>query len=202
MDNGASLERWLARCNEQPRRWLGAFALLLATQISPWWYPAPDAVVYLSMARSVVFDAHLTRFGSRQLGLAPGYPLLVSPTFLLGDLPLLALSIVNWVLAVLLMLGVYLWVRRCVPPAAVLLTGLVVVNIGMLNLCRRNLSELPFMTLAVWSVHVFNAARRAPAVRAGFYALLGGALLALLGLIREVGITLGIGFIAALCADT
>jgi hypothetical protein len=200
-DTLAPLERRLAWCNEQPRRWLGVFALLLATQISPWWYPAPDAVVYLSMARSVAFDAHLARFGSRQLGLAPGYPLLISPAFLLGDHPLLALSVVNWILAVLLMLGVYLWVRRCAAPAAVLLTGLVVVNISMLNLCRRNLSERPFMTRAVWSVHVFNAARRATPVRTGFYSVLGGLMLVLLGTIREVGVVFGVGFIAALCVD-
>jgi hypothetical protein len=196
------LESWLAGCNERPHLWLLICAALLAVQISPWWYPAPDSVLYLSIARSIVKGEHISRLGSSQLAFPPGYPLLISPAFLVGDRPFLLLSVIHWGMAVALMLGVYVWARRQCPAAALLITGLVMVNIGVWVHYRRMLSELAFMMVAVWTVYVLNAARRASTLRSALsWGVAGALLLVLLGMIREVGVLFGAGCGAALCID-
>ena len=53
--------------------------------------------------------------GSPVLWFPPGYPLLLSPLFRLRDLPLLEISIVQWLLAVALLWGIYRWARPLAP---------------------------------------------------------------------------------------
>ncbi len=139
-----------------PAKYLLLLALLLAVQISPLWYPTPDATGYLSIARSLAAGTGPTNLGSRQIYLAPGYPLLISPAFLLADEPFLVLSILHWGLAVALMLGVYVWARRHLPAAALLLTAVVMVNVELWSLLRRTLSETAFMTLLVWEINLLH----------------------------------------------
>jgi hypothetical protein len=193
-----SLETWLANCNRRPASWLAALAVLFAVQISPWWYPTPDTVLYLSVARSIATVHRVGALGNPQSGLPPGYPLLISPAFLFGDRPFLALSFIHWVMALVLMVGVHRWFNRHCPAAAVLLTVLVMVNVSVWIHYRRALSELAFMTVLVWTVHalnaIFGAQSTSGALRRG---LLAGALLMLLSLIREVGLVCGAGFAVA-----
>jgi hypothetical protein len=192
----------LAVWTRRPAPWLVVFAALLAVQISPWWYPTPDTVLYLSAARSIALHHRFGTLGNAQLGFPPGYPLLISPAFLLGDHLFLVVSIIHWCLAVALMLGVYRWAQRCCPDGALLLTGLVMVNVSTWIHFRRALSELAFMTVLIWTVQSLDALRRARAARAvlarGF---LAGVLLLLVSMIREVGLMVGVGFGLAALID-
>ncbi len=48
-------------------RWMAMLALLLAIQISPWWYPTPDATAYLSIARGIAVSHRLSNLGGIHL---------------------------------------------------------------------------------------------------------------------------------------
>jgi len=188
-------ERWLIRCSRRPGRWLAAFSVLLGVQITPLWYSTPDTVVYLSMARSIATRHRLAALGNLQLGLPPGYPLLISPAFLFSDRPFFILSIIHWGMAILLMLGVYRWFHRRWPVAALALTGLVMVNVSVWIHYRRPLSELAFMTVLIWTVQALNAVLTAQSSRRALWRTVpASGLLVLLSMIREVGVFCGLGF--------
>lgn len=198
-----TFEDWLTACNRHPAPWLAGFAVLLAMQISPWWYPTPDTVVYLSTARSIAVRHTLATLGNAQIVFPPGYPLLVSPAFLLGDRPFLVLSIIQWCMAIVLMLGVHRWMRRHCPGGAPLLTGLVMVNVSVWIHYRRTLSELAFMTMLIWAAQSLDAVRESKPLRSAFLrALLASACVLLLSMIREVGLAVCVGFGAAVLVDT
>jgi hypothetical protein len=203
IDSGRRLEGWLSDSTRRPGRWLAIVAGLLAAQIGPWWYPTPDTVVYLSTARSLAVSHTLATLGNPQIGFPPGYPLLISPAFLVSDRPFLVLSIIHWCMAVVLMLGVYRWARRCIPHAALLLTGLVMVNVSVWIHYRRALSELAFMTVLIWTVQCLDAVREAKSLRSALArAVPASALLLLLSMIREVGVLVAVGFGVAVIVDT
>ncbi|MBI4582877.1 MAG: hypothetical protein HY717_02415 [Planctomycetes bacterium] len=173
--------------------------LLLAAQISPWWRPGEDDCAYLSMARSIAAGGPAARFGSPQLFFAPGYPLLISPAFLLSDRPFLVLHVLHWILAILLLAGIHRWSRRLFPQGAVLLTGLVMANASLWIYYRRTLSELAFMAALIWTVEVLELALKAASPRKTVaWTALGGLALAFLCAIRQAGLCLAAGFLAAL----
>ena len=103
MSTAARLEGWLARQSEHPLRWLVAMAILLAAQISPWWLPTPDSAAYLSIARSIATDHALRMFGYLHSAYPPVYPILLSPAFCLGPEPFLAISMLQCLMALILM---------------------------------------------------------------------------------------------------
>jgi hypothetical protein len=191
---GVSWEARLAGFNRQPRRWLVLLALLLTVQVSPYWYPTPDASAYLSIARNLAAGRGLANLGSRQLYLAPGYSVLISPAFWVSPKPFLLLSVLHWALAVTFMVGVYRWVRGRFPEAAVLLTALAVINVEVLALYRRTLSEAAFMVLLIWLIALLqdlaDTARR-PKLGKVFLAAF---LMAALACIRQAGLTVAAGF--------
>ncbi len=192
------MEGWLTRQNIRPLPWMGFLALLLAIQISPWWYPTPDAAAYLSISRALATTHRLRNLGGVHLAYPPGYPLLVSPAFLVSGRPFLTLSVMHWLMALILMAGVYRWTVKLAPDAALLLTGLTMVNVTLWIYFRRTLSELAFMTVMIWAAIVLDAAleggsRRSRTLRAA----LGGLLLIALAMIREPGVLLGLGFALA-----
>jgi hypothetical protein len=198
-----TFEDWLTACNRHPEPWLAVFAALLAMQISPWWYSTPDTVVYLSAARSIAVHHTFATLGNAQIVFPPGYPLLVSPAFLLGDRPFLMLSIIQWCMAVVLILGVYRWMRRVCPGGALLLTGLVLVNVSVWIHYRRTLSELAFMTVLIWAAQGLDAVREPKSLRSALVrALPASACVLLLSMIREVGLAVCVGFGAAVLIDT
>jgi len=180
--------------------WLLAFAALLAIQVSPWWYPTPDAAAYLSIARSIAVAHRLSNLGGVHLGYPPGYPLLISPAFLISSRPFVELSLMHWVMAIIFMAGLYRWTRAIAPGAAMLLTGLVMVDVAFWIYYRRTLSELAFMTVMIWAVVALNAALEAVGRRTRvLQTAIGTALLVALVTIRETGVLLVAGFaIAAL----
>ena len=193
-----ALEEWLAAQSTRPLRWMAIPALLLAIQISPWWYPTPDAVAYLSIARSVAVNHRLSNLGGVHLAYPPGYPLLISPAFLISSRPFMAVSIIHWLMALIFMAGVYRWSRRLAPAAALLLAGLAVINAAFWIYYRRTLSEIAFMTIMIWTVVALDSAleagtRGARAIRAAA----GTILLVAMALIREPGVVFAPGFVAA-----
>jgi hypothetical protein len=178
-----------------PSKYLVLLALLLALQISSLWYPTPDATGYLSIARSLATGTGPTNLGSRQIYLAPGYPLLISPAFLLTDEPFLVLSIIHWGLAVALMVGVYVWARRHLPTAALVLTAVVMVNVELWSLLRRPLSETAFMALLVWEINLLRWTAAALSSRALLIRTTLAALdMAALALTRQAGLMVAGGF--------
>jgi hypothetical protein len=146
------LEQRLRAANERPRFWLLLIAVLLAVQIKWWWEPGDDASSYLSIAQNMA-HGQLQRADSVHLRWAPGYPALIAPAFWVSDRPFLVISLIHWGLAMALAGGLYLWFRRVAPPAAGLLTTLVMVNVSLWDLYRMTLSELAFMAWLIWSVH-------------------------------------------------
>jgi hypothetical protein len=201
-ENGPAIEDWLAAQSARPLPWLVTFAILLAVQISPWWYPTPDATTYLSMARGIALTHRLSNLGGIHLGYPPGYPLLISPAFLISSRPFVVLSIIHWMMAVIFMAGVYRWIRPLAPAAAVLLTGLVMVNVALWIYYRRTLSEMAFMAAMIWTVLALNSALDAASGRgAAMRTAIGTALLIALVMIRETGVLLAAGFAVAALLD-
>ena len=193
-----TVEDWLAAQSANPLPWLVVFAILLAVQISPWWYPTPDATTYLSMARSIALTHRLSNLGGIHLGYPPGYPLLISPAFLISSRPFTALSVIHCVMALIFMAGVYRWTRALAPAAAMLLTGLVMVNVALWIYYRRTLSEMAFMAVMIWTVIALNSALDAVRGRgAAIWTGIGTALLIALVMIRETGVLLAPGFAVA-----
>jgi hypothetical protein len=176
-------------------------ALLLAVQISPWYYQFGDADRYLSVARNLAQAHRLTCLGSPHIWYPPGYAAIVSPLFLIRDRPFLELSILHWLLSVGFMMGVYVWARRVAPEAAVWIAALSVANNAFWIYHRKPASELAFVTALIWTVNslawVMSArTRRGLAASAAA----ASAWLAMLCLIRTVGIAAAGGCAAAMLA--
>jgi hypothetical protein len=169
---------------------------LLAIQISPYWYPTPDSTGYLSIARNLVRHHTLRNLGSDQLYYSVGYPLLISPIFLVTDDPFLMIALVHFGLSLLLMWAIWLWARDHAPQAASWVAALSVANLSYWEAYRRTLSEVAFMTALVWLVLLLHRVRDAtlsgkrwmlPAIGASL-------LLIFLALIRPAGILVAAGF--------
>ncbi len=191
----STLEAWLCRCGSRPSIWLLGFAAVFALQVNPWWYATPDGAEYLSMARSIAAGQQVAVLGRAGFVRPPGYPLLISPAFLIADRPFLALSLINCALAIVFMLGLYRWACNQSPPAALLLTGLAMVNVSLWINYRRTLSELAFMTVMMWTAHHMNTVLGGePTRRSGWRTAAGTQLMIFLATIREVGLLLAAGF--------
>jgi hypothetical protein len=191
------LERWIEGANWRPRLCLAALAVLMAVQISPWLYPAVDGCLYLKTVREFLSTQKLSSF---HCYVPPGYLPLIAPAFAFGDRPFLAVSILQWLMAVALIGGLYVWARRQFPATAVLFTSLVMVNISVWTYYRRPLKEIASMAILMWTVnlmHVLLDERR----RARLIGLTCAAALltTYLTLIRYAAITLAIGFAWAAC---
>jgi hypothetical protein len=181
----------------EKHRWVlfAIAALCLAIQISPRWYPTPDSVGYLSIARNLALHHCLANCGSNHLYLSVGYPLLISPLFWLQARPFVLISMLHFVLLLVFMAGVHNWARRHLPQAALWITVISVLNVSVWVAYRRTLSEIAFMTVLIWLVNVLNRLISEPAdSRSGLRLLLGSALVALAGLIRPAGILFVPGF--------
>jgi hypothetical protein len=194
------LNHWL---EEHPRLGLTLLTFLLLLQINPWWYPTPDACSYYSIAGNLAREHTLGNLGEPQLWFAPGYPLLISPLFLLDEHPFLWLSVSQALFGILFMLGVYVWTRRVCPEAAFLIAALAVVNVLVWHLLRRTLSEIAFMAVLIWSVNALHRLLGSSSVRQTLARLLPAVVLvALAAIIRPAGVVLvaGLGVVLLLRA--
>ena len=139
---------------------LAVAALLLAVQISPWYYSQRDAAAYFSIARHLAHGEGLSNMGSPVLWFPPGYPLLISPLFRLRDMPLLEISIVQWLLAVALLWGIYRWARPLAPEGAVWIAAISVGTNAVWIHYRQPISELAFMAAMAWLLVSLQALAR------------------------------------------
>jgi hypothetical protein len=189
----------LRRLNDHRKLCFVVIALIIALEMLPAWNLTPDAVSYLSIARSVATGHGLRNLGYTHVAYPPGYPLLLTPAFRGGANPFFILRVIHWSLAIMLDLGLARWLRRqCPPGAALLILGLVMVNVTVMTYSRRALSELAFMAFAIWAVVPLNnaIATRAPRERYG-QILIGAALVLVVTMIRESGLLFAGGFVAA-----
>jgi len=186
------LDEWIHAANQRPRLCLAVLAAILAAQISPWFYPTGDGSMYLSTVRELLTTDDLSEF---RCFVPPGYVLLILPTFLVSSRPFLALSVLNWLLGVALLIGTHRWARRQFPSAALLLTALVMVNISVWTYYRRPLKEIAFMAVLIWCVNLLHDLMTPKTARRTIlYATAASLLLTFLSMIRYPGITVVIGF--------
>jgi hypothetical protein len=94
-EDQSGLERKLVLLQQHATWWLAAHAGMLLIQINAWWYPTPDSVAYLSIARSIATGHGVRNLGYAQIAYPPGYPLLMSLAFKVQSLPFLTISMMN-----------------------------------------------------------------------------------------------------------
>jgi len=156
------LDRVWDLLQSRPRTFLLIVCGLLMIQIGPLWYPTLDSTNYLSASRSLTSEGPIKSLDSPRVDIPLGYPILISPAFLFGERPFVALSIIQFCLALGVTCGVYRWAQRQIPDAAVLVTCLVMVNAGVWLYYRRTLKEIAFMAFSIWTVNVLHDVLRAP----------------------------------------
>jgi 4-amino-4-deoxy-L-arabinose transferase-like glycosyltransferase len=182
-----------------PRLTFAVIAILLAMQITPKLTMSPDGVSYMSIARSLISHGQLIRLGSPHIRYAPAYPILISPAFFLGPRPFLAVQIIQWLYAILLILGVYAWFAAYAGRSAIWITLLALLNTGFWDLFRQVSSELAFMPCLMWGSVLLAAAIKTPSLRRAATMMAGAILLvAIATLTRQAGALLVIGFALAL----
>jgi hypothetical protein len=168
--------------------------LLLAVQVSPWYYGQGDAPGYLSIARHVARGDGLLNRASSALWYPPGYSLLISPLFFWGNRPLLAISIVHLLLALGLVYGLYLWAKRFAAEGALWVAAISVSTAAFSAHFRRPVSEVAFMTASIWAmVCLESALAESNRKKSMAYALAATLLFGASGLIRLIGVALAGG---------
>ena len=156
----------------------------------------PGRDSYLSIARSLGTGHGFSRFsGERYLHYAPGYPLLIAPAFALQTVrPFVAAGFIQWALAVLFMLGLYLWSRKYFGSHGLLLTALVMTNVGFWYYYRRTVPEIGFMAAMIWAVNLLTPATERRIGQAIALTLAGSVLVGLGCWIRPACVFIASGF--------
>lgn len=193
-----SLEQTLEHRLSRPWPWLAMLMALMAMQVSGWWWrPGGDAVGYLSMAHSLAATGRMRHLGTDHLYYAPGYPLLISPTFWLSGRPFWWISLEQMLMAWLIIAAVFYWAKRCTgrASAGVLIAAFVVCNANFWQYYRQPLSETAFVCVMMLGTLALGRSLETRN-RRGIVAwtLLGAALAGLLGSIRHVGVMLAVGY--------
>lgn len=133
-----------------PVWWLIVPIVLLVVQVSAVPYLEIDSISYLSMARSLAETGHMKRLGEAHLLYAVGYPAVLGSVMTLHGNAFLTSSILNAVLGLIYLLGVWRWCRQVAPSQAVWISCVSVAHVTVLYLFRRPLSEPLFMALLIW----------------------------------------------------
>jgi hypothetical protein len=189
------LDKLYAFASTRPRLWLSVLALLFAIQISPWLYPSVDGCLYLKTVNDFSAAQHLGDFCCL---VPPGYPVLIAPAFIFGDRPFLAVSILQWLLAVATLGGTYVWAHRLMPAAAIALTSAVAVNISLWTFYRRPIKEIATLAFLMWTANLMHRLleKRRPS-RVIVLTAAVSFLTAYLVLIRYAGMLLAVAFAVA-----
>lgn len=176
-------------------RWILILAVIwLAVQISPLWYPTPDSAAYISIARGIAERHVLENHGRAQLYYSIGYPLLLSPLFVIDREPFLLISIMQFGLGLGVIALSYRWVKSIAAPHAAWIAAFTVCTTSFGSIHRRPLTESAFTAALLGSVLILN---RTIAMR-GWWAIgFGSLMVAATTLIRPAGITLAAGFAVA-----
>ncbi len=192
-------DRLAASCRQHARLWLtGLAVILIVTGLRWWWMPGKDAGAYLSIARGIA-HGELQRFGEDHLHYAPGYPLLISPLFFFGDRPFLLISLAHVGFTLVLGGCVWRWSRPQVGDAAALVTAAVMLNYNVLFYSWHTLSEAAMMPMLVGSALILHKLiDRRPLRQWLGWAIVGGLLAALMGLVRQQSVFLIAAFVTAM----
>ncbi|HEY1922620.1 MAG TPA: hypothetical protein VGG44_07615 [Tepidisphaeraceae bacterium] len=176
-------------------------AILLAIQITPKLTMSPDGVSYMSIARSLASNGKLKRLGSPHLRYAPAYPILISPAFFLGPrpfIPFIAVQLIQWLFAILLILGTYAWFAPYAGRSAIWITLLALLNVGFWDLFRQASSELTFMPCLMWGSVLLAGAITTPSAKRAAGMMAGGIILIVIATAtRQAGALLVVGFALA-----
>src|SRR5271170_7900919 len=138
---------WIER---HPRTVAAVFALLLGIQITPQFKMSPDGVSYMSIGRNLVLHSRLERLGSPDIRYAPGYPVFISPAFLFPR-PFIGVQLLQWIYALVLMWGVYIWFARYAGRSAIWIAALTMASAGYWDLFRTASSEIVFAPCLIWA---------------------------------------------------
>jgi hypothetical protein len=180
-----------------PRIVATVFAILFAIQTTPEFKMSPDGVSYMSIARNLAAHGRLERLGSPHLRYAPGYPISITPAFLLfPDHPFIPVQILQWLFALALMWGVYLWFKPYAGASAIWIAALTMANAGYWDLYRTASSEILFAPALIWAgVFMVRSIEKPSSM-----ALLAIAILftVVACATRQVGVMLAPGYIIAL----
>ena len=158
------------------------------------------------MARSFATTGHFTSLGRNTLIFPVGYPLLITPAFLIGEqTPFLVITVIHALLAAVYLAGIYVWVRRYAPKAALPIALIALGNTVVLAIFRRPLSEVSFLPVMIWlcnaldqldSPQRFCEAPSGPSPQKARWTtvLPASLLLTCLAMIRPTGIIFAAGF--------
>lgn len=175
--------------------WLLVPVILLLVQVSDIPYLDLDSVCYLSMAKSLTEHGVMQKLGSPHLVYAVGYPTVLSGALSFRADPFLTASILNAVLGLIFLLGVWRWCNETAPSQAIWISCLSVCNVIVLQIFRRPLSEPLFMALLLWSTLYLNHVVRQLPHRVDWVSMvMASFLLCMLVATRQVGVFLVAGF--------
>ena len=144
------------RTRRQDYVWLVIFAILLYVLTAGIWHPMPDSTLYINQARNLINGYGLTSGISIRWIASPGYAVLISPFFLINDLPLVALTLFQATLLCIYMLGVYTWASQYTPKSAALIAGAATLHACVWQFGFPTTTEAPFMATLVWAAVCFG----------------------------------------------
>ncbi|WP_231742745.1 hypothetical protein [Polystyrenella longa] len=198
---GRWLDQWQRAREAKPGQMLFMLGLLLvAIQISPYWYATRDGAEYVSVARSIGTEGEFNNYGSPRTKVPPVYPLLISPAWWTGERPWLAVSCIQAGWGLVLLAGTWWWFRRLIPDHAVTLTGITMVNASLWYYYARTLKEIVFLALllsTLWAMqqllNALNTKQKSSCRALCLRGLLSTSLLTLLCLTRYSAVVLSAG---------
>ncbi len=173
---------------------LVVISAVLLIQVSPYWIPKHDAEGYLSIAKSIAAGEGLTRHGNPHIIWAPGYPITISPLFLVFGHSFLSISVAHWCLLILFLFGTYVWTKRIAPEYALSVAILSATNVGVLYYFRRTLSEALFMPLLIWTAIALNELADRHKGQLTWVLPLASIAVTYLCVVRQAGLMLPLGF--------
>jgi hypothetical protein len=185
------LESRIEQAASSPRPWLLLLAaFLLLTHLQWWWNGSGDQMNYLSIARHFA-QGEIARFDQPDLRYAPGYPLLIAPTFWLSDKPFLLINLIHTGLLIAMLGPMTRWFARYAGGAAPLLTALVATNLSLWFYTTRPLSEAAFIPCLLVTGVLLQQITDQPRLRNALPWILAGAAATLvLVMIRQLGVFL------------
>jgi len=174
--------------------WLSIFTALLCVLTAGLWHPMPDSILYINQARNLIHGHGLTHADSTRWVASPGYPILISPFFLINDMPLRVLTLFQTLLTVIYMFGVFAWASRHTKQTAILITGAATLHAAVWQYCFPTTTEAAFMATMIWSIVCFTVWLDHRGTRLGKQAFtLAVLLICYCTFIRSAGLMIAVG---------